>query len=667
MTDRTAFTLDGREISAAPGETLWEVAKREGNCLPHLCHADAPGYRADGNCRACVVEIAGERVLAASCIRKPLPGMVVTTGSERAVKARRMVTELLLADQPPRVDAHDRSSQLWKMADLQDLDSSRFPPRPAGHVPLLDDSHVAMRVNLDACIHCNLCVRACREVQVNDVIGMAGRGLGERIVFDMADPMGGSTCVACGECVQACPTGALMPASALDAEERGDRTDFDREVRSVCPYCGVGCQLSYRIRDDRIAWVEGVDGPSNQNRLCVKGRFGFDYIAHPHRLTVPLIRRDDAPPKGLNVDPSNPLTHFRPASWDEALDAAAGGLLALRRRHGGTAVSGFGSAKCSNEEAYLFQKLIRQAFGHNNLDHCTRLCHASSVAALMENVGSAAVTATFNEIENAEVAIVIGANPTENHPVAATYFKQFVRRGGKLYVMDPARYGPAPARDADAAVPPWHRRRAAERDDERHCHRGALRPAVYRRVHRGLRSLRGAPRGLRAGKRWPRSAGSRPRSIREVARTFARARAGMIFWGMGVSQHIHGTDNARCLIALALLCGQVGRPGTGLHPLRGQNNVQGASDAGLIPMVMPDYQPVGSAAVRERFRDLWRRDRHRPKSWADRGRDHRRDPGRQDQGACTSWARTLRCPTRTSSMPARRWRSSSTWWSRTSS
>ena len=604
MTDRTAFTLDGREVSAAPGETLWDVAKREGNCLPHLCHADAPGYRADGNCRACVVEIAGERVLAASCIRKPLPGMVVTTGSERAVKARRMVTELLLADQPPRVDAHDRSSQLWKMADLQDLDSSRFPPRPAGHVPLLDDSHVAMRVNLDACIHCNLCVRACREVQVNDVIGMAGRGLGERIVFDMADPMGGSTCVACGECVQACPTGALMPASALDAEERGDRADFDREVRSVCPYCGVGCQLSYRIRDDRIAWVEGVDGPSNQNRLCVKGRFGFDYIAHPHRLTVPLIRRDDAPPKGLNVDPSNPLTHFRPASWDEALDAAAGGLLALRRLHGGTAVSGFGSAKCSNEEAYLFQKLIRQAFGHNNLDHCTRLCHASSVAALMENVGSAAVTATFNEIENAEVAIVIGANPTENHPVAATYFKQFVRRGGKLYVMDPRGMG--------------LRRHATRMLQFRPGTDVALLNAMmnvivteelYDRQYiaaftEGFEAFAAHLEGFEPERMAP-LCGVAPEVIREVARTFARARAGMIFWGMGVSQHIHGTDNARCLIALALLCGQVGRPGTGLHPLRGQNNVQGASDAGLIPMVMPDYQPVGSAAVRARFRDLW--------------------------------------------------------------
>ncbi|HET7410469.1 MAG TPA: molybdopterin-dependent oxidoreductase, partial [Paracoccaceae bacterium] len=446
MSDRITFTLDGQEVEAAPGETIWQVAKRQGTLIPHLCHKDAPGYRPDGNCRACMVEIDGERTLAASCIRTPAPGMKVVSQSDRARTARKMVTELLLADQPAREEAHDRSSHFWQMADMQGLSDSRFPRLESTRIPLLDGSHAAMRVNLDACIHCNLCVRACREVQVNDVIGMAGRGAHEKIVFDFDDPMGESSCVGCGECVQACPTGALMEASALDDVERGDSAAFDREVSSVCPYCGVGCQISYKIRTDsqgreRIAWVDGIDGPANENRLCVKGRFGFDYIAHPHRLTKPMIRRENAPAKGLNVDPANPWTHFRETSWDEALDAAAGGLARLRDERGGEAIAGFGSAKCSNEEAYLFQKLIRTGFGHNNVDHCTRLCHASSVAALMENVGSGAVTATFNEIENADVAIVIGANPIENHPVAATYFKQFAKRGGQIIAMDPRGVG----------------------------------------------------------------------------------------------------------------------------------------------------------------------------------------------------------------------------------
>ena len=436
MTEVIHFTLDGESVTAAAGQTIWEVANGRGLVIPHLCHTPAPGYRADGNCRACMVDIEGERVLAASCIREPAEGMVVQTQSPRAQAARRAVMELLLADQPERPAAHDRSAHLWDMAAATGIHDSRYPTLEAGRIPLVDDSHVAMRVNLDACIQCGLCVRACREVQVNDVIGMAGRGHDAYPVFDFDDPMGESTCVACGECVQACPTGALMPATIMDATQQGDSRAIDRAVHSVCPFCGVGCQVSLKVRDDKVVAVAGINGPANEGRLCVKGRFGFDYIHHPHRLRAPLIRREGAP-KGLNVDPGNWTEVFREATWDEALDAAAKGLGGLRDTYGGESVAGFGSAKCTNEEAYLFQRLIREGFGHNNVDHCTRLCHASSVAALMENVGSAAVTATFNEIAHADVAIVIGANPVENHPVAATYFKQFAKRGGKLIIMDP--------------------------------------------------------------------------------------------------------------------------------------------------------------------------------------------------------------------------------------
>ena len=597
------FTLDGEEVTAEPGQTIWEVANGRGLRIPHLCHKPAPGYRPDGNCRACMVEIEGDRVLAASCIRTPVEGMVVRTQSERARKARAMVVELLAADQPERAEAHDRSSHFWAMADAQGIETSRFPRRDAESVPPPDPSHLAMRVNLDACIHCNLCVRACREVQVNDVIGMARRGHDAKIVFDFDDPMGASTCVACGECVQACPTGALMPATVLDAAGRGDGQSFDREVDSVCPYCGVGCQLSFKIKDDRIAWVEGIDGPSNQNRLCVKGRFGFDYIAHPHRLKKPLIRREDAPPKGLNVDPGNPLTHFREASWDEALDAAAAGLARLRDE-AGTLVAGFGSAKCSNEEAYLFQKLIRQGFGHNNVDHCTRLCHASSVAALLENVGSGAVTATFNEIEHADVAIVIGANPIENHPVAATYFKQFAKRGGKLIVMDPRGVG----------LKRYATHRLQFRPGTDVAMLNAIMNVIVEERLYDEQYIAGFTENWEAMKahlaeftpeRMAPLCGIEAAVLRAVARDFATARAGMIFWGMGISQHIHGTDNSRCLISLALMTGHVGRPGTGLHPLRGQNNVQGASDAGLIPMFLPDYQSVEDDGVRSAFTSVW--------------------------------------------------------------
>src|SRR6185436_5747603 len=261
--DTITFTLDGEEVRAREGETIWQVAKRQGTDIPHLCYAPEPGYRPDGNCRACMVEIEGERVLAASCIRTPTPGMTVKSASDRARTARKMVFELLISDQPDRnTQAHDPASKFWAWADRMGIATSRLPARV--HQPAADRSHVAMAVNLDACIQCNLCVRACREVQVNDVIGMAGRGHNEKIVFDFDDPMGQSTCVACGECVQACPTGALMPATLVNA--KNVRTEFpDRKVNSVCPYCGVGCQLTYHIKNDKLLYVTGRNGPANEN------------------------------------------------------------------------------------------------------------------------------------------------------------------------------------------------------------------------------------------------------------------------------------------------------------------------------------------------------------------------------------------------------------------
>jgi formate dehydrogenase major subunit len=600
MTDPIRFSLDGVEVEAAPGETIWQAAQRHGVEIPHLCWLPKPGYRADGNCRACMVEIEGERVLAASCIRSPTPGMKVNVASERAKASRQLVFELLIGDQPDRAAAHDPDSRLWHWADALVVSDSRFPRR-APAAP--DRSHPAMAVQLDACIHCNLCVRACREVQVNDVIGMAGRGHGEKIVFDFDDPMGNSTCVACGECVQACPTGALMPASLVDANGVYANAP-DRQVESVCPYCGVGCQLIYHIKDDHIVAVEGKDGPANHNRLCVKGRFGFDYVHHSDRLTEPLIRKDGVGKDDVAIDPANPFTHFRKASWEEALGRAAEGLKRIRDRDGGYALAGFGSAKGSNEEAYLFQKLVRTGFGSNNVDHCTRLCHASSVAALMEGIGSGAVTAPFTAAADAEVIIIIGARPTENHPVAATFFKQATKRGAKLFVMDPR--GQVMARYATKMLKFKPGRDVALLNALLHTIiEEGLHDRQYVQAHTDdFDKLREHVRDY-APEKMAEICGVDAATLREVARTYARAKSAIIFWGMGISQHVHGTDNARCLIALALVTGQVGRPGTGLHPLRGQNNVQGASDVALIPMFYPDYQSVEDPDVRGKFEQLW--------------------------------------------------------------
>ena len=588
------FELDGREVEARPGELLIAVAEREGIDIPRLCYK--PGLANVGNCRACVVEIEGERTLTPSCCRTAARGMKVRSASERARKSQQLVLELLLADMPER--GYTRHNELDAWAARLGVGKPRFAPRAQ---PAADRSHPAIAVNLDACIQCTRCLRACRDAQVNDVIGLAGRGEHSKIVFDMDDAMAASTCVACGECVQACPTGALMPArdAALAAP--------DKRVPSVCPYCGVGCQLTYNVKDDRILFVEGRNGPANQGRLCVKGRYGFDYAHHPQRLTKPLIRRYDAPPKrgDFVMDPDHVMDVFHEATWEEALDFAGRRLAAIRDRHGRRALAGFGSAKGSNEEAYLFQKLVRTGFGSNNVDHCTRLCHASSVVALLEGIGSGAVSNPVMDVMQAEVVIVIGANPTVNHPVAATFIKNAVKNGTKLVVCDPRRSDLARVAhrflqfepDTDVAMlnAMMHVIVAEDLVDADFI---ASRTIGYDELRANVAAY--APELMAP------ICGIDAETLRYVARLYATSRASMILWGMGVSQHVHGTDNARCLIALALMTGQIGRPGTGLHPLRGQNNVQGASDAGLIPMMLPDYQSVTDPTVRARFETAWR-------------------------------------------------------------
>ncbi len=588
------FTLDGQEILAYPDETILQAAKRYGIAIPHLCYKE--GYRPDGNCRACMVEIEGERVLAPACCRTPKEGMQVKAGSERAVRAQKLVLELLLSDMAGQDKSPYRSdSELDYWVEKMQLGTPRFRSRKQ---PVPDFSHPAMAVNLDACIQCTRCVRACREEQANDVIGYALRGAKSKIVFDLDDPMGESTCVACGECVQACPTGALMPAGEVGY------LPVDKRVDSTCPYCGVGCLLTFNVRGNRILYVDGRDGETNHSRLCVKGRFGFDYVHSPYRLTHPLIRKEGAPKTSELLDPADMFKVFRKASWEEALDFAAGGLKRIRDRYGPKSLAGFGSAKGSNEEAYLFQKLVRTGFGSNNVDHCTRLCHASSVAALLQCIGSGAVSNPVADVMQAEVIFLIGSNPTVNHPVAATWIKNAARKGVKLVVADPIRteicrfatYSLQFRPDTDVALLNGMMHTIVEE--------GLYNQAYIDEYTEGFERLRQHLRDY-APERVAPICGIEASIIREVARLYATSKASMILWGMGISQHVHGTDNARCLISLALMTGQIGRPGTGLHPLRGQNNVQGASDSGLIPMVFPDYQSVKDPEARAKFEALW--------------------------------------------------------------
>jgi formate dehydrogenase major subunit len=687
------LTIDGTEVTVPEDTTIWSAARQAGIDIPVLCHDER--YDPVGVCRMCVVDV-GARAYAAACVRPCENGMQVKTATPDVERSRATLTELLLSDQPARErDPKQLSTgdnELLALADRFGLsegvwgggrpgaaqaDGLSGDGLPAGPGRGTDSTSPVIAVDHDACILCDRCVRACDDIQGNDVIGRSGKGYSTRIAFDLNDPMGASSCVSCGECVAACPTGALTNKPIRSIPIR-PRSELD-SVNSVCPYCGVGCALTYHVDRERgaISFAEGRDQPGSKSRLCVKGRYGWDYAASPQRLTTPLIRRDAAYPKGplsadvrgeMNrggyvedtekraerrqlsngrnaaagngehtrdggnsqqrreggdgqqrrgggdgqrrrkpgglVDYSEVLPHFREATWDEALDLVARRLTEIYAKGGSGAIAGFGSAKCSNEEAYLFQKLIRTGFHTNNVDHCTRLCHASSVAALFEGIGSGAVSTTYGDVINSDVAIVTGSNPTANHPVASSFFKQARRRGTTIIYVDPRADTMSRHADIFCQLKPgtdvafyngvMHEViRLGLTDAEFIANRTSNYEALARTVADYPPERAAQITGVDAD------------VIRRVARAWGDAASGVIFWGMGISQHTTGTDNARCLIAMCAITGNVGRPGSGLHPLRGQNNVQGASDMGLIPMFYPDYKKADDPSVRARFEQAW--------------------------------------------------------------
>jgi formate dehydrogenase alpha subunit len=583
-----SLTIDGQSALVREGATLLDAARSLGIVIPTLCHI--PLLPARPVCRVCLVHVEhdGAVGLRTACSTAAEEGMEVRTEAEEAVKARLFGLELLLADHPADCFPNERGSrcELHLLARRYNLSGGRFD-RHRAPFPI-DDSHPFIRLDLNRCILCRRCVRACGEIQGHHVLGIAERGDRSLVIADDSRPLGRSTCVSCGECVAYCPTGALVErlpgwpegAGALEA------------VTTICPYCGCGCQLDLQVQAGRVIKVgSNFDGPANKGSLCAKGRFGYQFIHSPDRLKAPLIREGHG---------------FREATWEEALDLVARRLLEIRACHGPDAVGVVSSAKATNEENYLLQKLARAVLGTNNVDNCARLCHAPTGTALLAAFGGPAATNSFEDLEQAQALLVVGSNTTEQHPIAALPMKRLVERGIPLIVVDPRQIELARLATVHLAIRPGTDLAVLNGMAHVILGEGLWDQGFVHERTEGFEEMRATVR------RYPPEmaasiAGIDPDVLCRAARLYATRRPASIYYTMGVTQHTSGHQTVLALANLALLTGNLGKPGAGLNPLRGQNNVQGACDMGALPNALPGYQSLEDAEVRAKFEAAWGR------------------------------------------------------------
>ncbi|MDI3279812.1 MAG: molybdopterin-dependent oxidoreductase, partial [Bacillota bacterium] len=592
--------IDGRRLEVPAGFTILEACREAGSEVPTLCYH--PALSPGGHCRLCVVEVADNRNLVPACCTPVSAGLQILTSSQRVREARRGLLRLLLAEHPQDCLTCEKSGEclLQKYAYEYGVGgggskasaSPAVVPRAfaAGSGQPLPSSEARNPFFLRdtrKCILCGRCVKVCGELQGRHAIALMGRGRQTWVGTPFARPLADPPCTFCGNCVQFCPTGALVPNFRLG---RGRSWELQR-TETVCEYCGVGCRIRLLTREGRIVGAEGAEGPPNYGLLCVKGRFGHGYLQHPERLKTPLVRRHG---------------ELVPASWAEALAAVASGLKRIRERWGPDALAGLASARCTNEENYLFQKLFRAVLGTNNVDHCARLCHAPTLTGLQKAFGSGAMTNSLADLALSRCYLVVGSNTPEAHPGVALQLQRGRRRGARLLVVDPRRTDlaegadlhlrPRPGTDvalfhALAHVIVTERLYDAEFIRRRTEGFAALARAVRRCPPEWAEAVTGVPAGV----------------IREAARIYATSSPAAILYAMGVTQYAAGTDRVLALANLALLTGNVGRPGSGVNPLRGQNNVQGACDMGALPDYLPGYAPVGAEEERRRFAEAWGR------------------------------------------------------------
>ena len=585
MSEQVTLTVDGQEVTINSGATIYWAAKKLGIEIPHLCYGeDLPAM---SSCRLCVVEVEGMRALAASCSHPVSNGMVVHTNTERAKRARKLNLELLLSDHKVECIVCEKSGDclLEKYAYEFGVREPSFGGGKNEHA-IRDDDPFIVR-DYGKCIQCGRCVYVCGQIQYDGAINIADRGFGARISTPFERPLQETTCVSCGRCISACPVGALTEKNRIGKGREWELT----KVNTICPYCGCGCTLEVNTKDGEIVKVTTPkDKTVNSGNLCVKGKFGLSFVGHSDRLKTPLVKRDGK---------------FEQASWDEALRYTAENLTRIKNESGPDAIAGLSSAKCTNEDNYIFQKFIRAGIGSNNVDHCARLCHSSTVAGLARAFGSGAMTNAMKELRQADCILVTGSNTTEAHPIIALDIKAAVEQhGAKLIVADPRRI------DLVRFSTVWLRQQSGtdvalfnglmhvilsenladmEYVKQRTENFEHFRETIMQYPPEKVEEITGVPK----------------EQIAEAARIYARAGAASIVYSMGITQHTTGTDNVLSLANLAMLTGNVGKKSAGVNPLRGQNNVQGACDLGALPNVYPGYQKVDDLQVQKKFETAW--------------------------------------------------------------
>lgn len=593
--ETVSFEIDGRPATAKAGTTVLRAARQIGIDIPKLCASD--NLKPFGSCRLCVVEIEGRKGYPASCTTPVEEGMSIRTQSPRVATLRRNVMELYISDHP--LDCLTCSAngdcELQDMAGAVGLREVRYGFDGENHLDaVIDDSNPYFSFDPSKCIVCSRCVRACDEVQGTFALTIEGRGFDSKVSASMGESFLDSECVSCGACVQACPTATLMEKSIIDNGMP------EHAVETTCAYCGVGCSFRAEMKGEQVVrMTPSKTGKANHGHSCVKGRFAWGYSTHPDRVLSPMIR------EGIDEP-------WRKVDWDEALGFAAKRLREIQSKYGRKSIGGITSSRCTNEEVWLVQKLVRAGFGNNNVDTCARVCHSPTGYGLKQTLGTSAGTQPFDSVMDADVILVIGANPTEGHPVFASQMKRRLRQGAKLIVADPRKIGlvRSPHVAADYHLPlrpgtnvPLINALAYVAIEE------GLIDEDYVRERCDVDSFEAWSRSIMAPENSPEAVagvtGVAAEDIRAAARLYAQADRAAIYYGLGVTEHSQGSTMVMGMANLAMATGNLGYSGAGVNPLRGQNNVQGSCDMGSFPHELAGYRPVTDDAVRGDFENRW--------------------------------------------------------------